>query len=76
MKSVKNIKFTCHRIIKNPDIAKQIVTDIIHSSKDLEEIIPQFEKFVKKFDQGDEIRTTLRNYAYRKEQLIKAVDKT
>lgn len=75
-KEVKNLKFNCNKIIKNPEIAKTVVTDIIHSSQRLETLVPQFEKFVSRFDQGDDIRQTLRSYKFKKEKLIEAVNKT
>lgn len=75
-KEVKNIRFNSNRIIKNPDIANNIITDVIDSAKKLEVLVPHFEKFMKRFDQGDDIRITLKSYIDRKDKLMANVNKT
>jgi hypothetical protein len=73
---IKKIRWASNRIIKHPDIAKNIVTDIIECAKKLDVLVPHFEKFISRFDQGDDIRAALRGYFQRKDALMKAINKT
>jgi hypothetical protein len=75
-KEIKKIRWASNRIIKHPDIAKNIVTDIIECAKKLDVLVPHFEKFISRFDQGDDIRAALRGYFQRKDALMKAINKT